>query len=72
MLGKLNIVKMTTFPKLLCRLNKILILQILLLKCMCLKIDYQKKNTEVMIVVSNYQLLICYKIFIFLKRYGIS
>lgn len=24
MLGKLNIVKMTTFPKLLCRLNKIL------------------------------------------------
>lgn len=31
MLGKLNIVKMTTFPKLLCRLNKILNLQILIL-----------------------------------------
>lgn len=31
MLGKLNIVKMTTFPKLLCRLNKILILQNLML-----------------------------------------
>lgn len=75
MLSKLNIVKITTFPKLLCTLNKILNLQILILvlKHMFEKLKkYQRNDTEVTILVSKYEILSFTKEKLFFKCYNIS